>query len=272
MTANANNRFAATTILQEHTKNGVPFYRFPGLSSCNDLQHAVFTRLGGVSAPPFASLNVSYDTGDAAWKVRENLRRVRTAIQATHLVYARQVHGSKILVLDEKVRIHSELPYPFQGFDGFVTRLAGPVMMVKMADCQAIFLFDPERRVAALAHAGWRGSVQDIAARTVQQMQVRFRCRPGRILAAIGPSLGPCCAEFRNWHRELPPEFSEFRVGQNHFDFWALSKEQLLKAGLRPENIEIARVCNKCHSDLFYSYRGEGRTGRFAAVIGIRSR
>ena len=141
-----------------------------------------------------------------------------------------------------------------------------------MADCQAILLYDPVRRVVANVHSGWRGSVSDIAGKTVAAMENRFGCRGRNLVAAIAPSLGPCCAEFRNYREEIPESFWRYKDGAEHFDFWKISRDQLAAAGLTPDNIHAGGLCTRCRTDLFYSYRGEARqTGRFAAVIGLRS-
>jgi YfiH family protein len=258
-----------TETLRCRTNNGVPSYRFRLLGDCPGLQHAVFTRLGGVSSAPFASLNVSYDTQDDAAKVRENLRRVRAAAGTASLVYARQVHGGTLLALHERAFLDPEIPYPLEGVDGFVSSVPGLTMMVKVADCQGVLLFDPKRRVAAAVHAGWRGSVQNIVGKAVHLMAAEFQCRPRDVIAGVSPSLGPCCAEFRNWRHELPEVFLPYQVRPTYFDFWAISRSQLMEAGVPGENIEIAGLCSRCHPDVFYSYRGEGRTGRFAVTIAV---
>ena len=271
MARSANTLLPASETLRPQIENGIPFYKFDRLSEFVSLEHLIFTRLGGVSSPPFASLNVSYDTGDEASRVRENLRRVRAATNCSSLIYARQNHSSNIVLLVEYPRFDPAVPYPLYGKDGFITQLPDLLMMIKVADCQAIFLYDPKNKVAAIIHAGWRGSIQNILANAVHLMRTKFHSDPRDIVAGIGPSLGPCCAEFRHWQQEFPPNFARFQVQENHFDFWAISRHQLLEAGLLSESIEIAELCTKCHREIFYSYRGEGKTGRFAMAIGIKS-
>jgi YfiH family protein len=261
----------ATETLLRHTTNGLPSYRFRLLGQCAGLKHAVFTRLGGVSSAPFASLNVSYDTKDEVSKVRENLRRVSAALTSPSLLYARQVHGSAILALHERPPVDPDRSYPLGGVDGFVSGVPGLTMMIKVADCQAVLLFDRRRQVVAAAHAGWRGSAQNLPGKAVQVMTAEFGCRPRDIVAGISPSLGPCCAEFRNWRTELPESFLPYQVRPTYFDFWAISRAQLMEAGIPRENIEIAGLCTRCHPEVFYSYRGEGRTGRFAVTIGLKA-
>jgi hypothetical protein len=96
-----------------------------------------------------------------------------------------------------------------------------------------------------------------------------FDCRTRDIIAGIGPSLGPCCAEFVNYANEIPPTFWKYKDALDHFDFWSLSRDQLRDAGLQSENICLSNLCTRCNTDRFFSYRGEGITGRFAAVIGL---
>ena len=139
--------------------------------------------------------------------------------------------------------------------------------MVKQADCQAIILFDPVEKVIANIHCGWRGNVNGIIQKVINRMESDFCCYASDLIAAIGPSLGPCCAEFISFQAIFPEEFQEFIQSDNHFDLWQISRMQLAKAGLNNDNIEIANVCTKCNTDLFYSYRAEKDTGRFATVV-----
>jgi copper oxidase (laccase) domain-containing protein len=101
-------------------------------------------------------------------------------------------------------------------------------------------------------------------------MQQHFGCHPGAILAGIGPSLGPCCAEFINYKAEIPKEFWCYKDPDDHFDFWAISSDQLLNAGVLAKHIESSQICTRCRTDEFFSYRAEKTTGRFAAVIGLK--
>jgi copper oxidase (laccase) domain-containing protein len=128
-------------------------------------------------------------------------------------------------------------------------------------------LVDPESRIIANIHSGWRGSISNIAGKTVRALE-RLGLNPAKTLAAVSPSLGPCCAEFVNFKREIPEEFWSFRSGPLHFDFWALTRAQLSEAGIGEQNMEFAARCTVCEKSEFFSYRGEGKTGRMASVIG----
>jgi hypothetical protein len=151
-----------------------------------------------------------------------------------------------------------------------VTSLPKRTLVIQVADCQAVMMYDPNRQVVANVHVGWRGSIQNILARTLRVLEQRFGCQAGHLVVGIGPSLGPCCAEFVNYQTEIPRRFWAYKDDSHHFDFWAISFDQLVEAGVRPENIANSRMCTKCNPDIFFSYRGQGRTGRFAALIGLK--
>jgi YfiH family protein len=138
-----------------------------------------------------------------------------------------------------------------------------------MADCQCILLYDPEKKVIANIHSGWKGSIRNIIGITIDKMIDVFACNPCNINAGISPSLGLCCAEFINYEREIPIDLWKYKNEISHFDFWSLSYDQLISAGLLAENIYISKICTKCNSKIFYSYRRSQRTGRFAGFIGL---
>ncbi|MDX1775540.1 MAG: peptidoglycan editing factor PgeF [Desulfobulbales bacterium] len=227
--------------------------------------HAVFNRTGGVSVSPWDSNNVSHGLGDDPENVRRNRARIKQALGIDHMASARQVHGSEVCHLVEKPAADFEA----DGYDALITNIAGVGLMIQQADCQAVMLFDPENMAVAIVHAGWRGTVAEIIARTVAAMGRAFATQPSALLAAISPSLGPCCAEFINYRSELPAALHSYQVRPNYFDFWAISRDQLRAAGVQPENIHIAGICTCC-SDDYFSYRRDRHTGRFASVLGIR--
>lgn len=199
--------------------------------------------------------------------MRVHLEEIRTLMGADGLVFMDQVHGDRVVaVRSETVKEDTAVP----STDAMITCDSGVAIMVKQADCQGVVLLDPAKNVVANVHCGWRGNVRNILGRVVQEMAASFGCRPADMAVAISPSLGPCCAQYRT-HREIfPEEFQKFRVGDDHFDLRAVSCWQLVEAGIPPENIEVADVCTSCRTDLFYSYRREGETGRFATVVMLK--
>jgi len=248
-----------------------PQLRFALFESYRDrLVHAVFTRHGGVSLPPLDSLNVSYSVGDDPMAIAENRARCTAALglQPGSITTAGLVHGAR--VADAAGSDSEPLPDGSRivpDVDALTTDRPGQGLLITAADCLQVLLFDPQRPAVALAHAGWRGLVAGVLDASVAAMVDRYRSDPARLLAGIGPGLGPCCARFSDPARELPPHFQRFVQGQ-HLDLWAAADHQLRAAGIPPARIEQQAICTRCHRDIFFSHRGDGgKTGRFAAII-----
>ncbi|WP_417914129.1 peptidoglycan editing factor PgeF [Candidatus Electronema sp. JM] len=239
----------------------------------NGLSHGMFSRFGGVSGPPFASLNLSYGVGDSPEHVAANRQIVKQHLGIKHLVSAVQVHGDRVLTAED---VGQDIEY--EGADALVTSQRGVGLLIQQADCQAVLFHDPVREVIGAAHSGWKGSVLNMIAATVCLMQKRYGCDPADLRTVISPSLGPCCAEFVNWRQELPASMHRHQVRENHFDFWAVSREQLMEAGVPAAQIETVGICTICNQD-FFSYRRAvreqgrpGRTGRCGSVIALPSK
>jgi YfiH family protein len=235
------------------------------LFSREDLVHGVFHRWGGVSSGALSNLNVGLFVGDDEKRVMENRDRIKKALCVRVLASAKQIHGDRVKVVGD---VANDIEYG--EYDALVTNSPSVGLMIQQADCQAVMLHDPVKNIVANIHSGWRGSVQNIIGKTISKMQDVYDSDPRNIRAAISPSLGPCCAEFTNYSSELPKSFHKFHVGDQRFDFWAISRAQLCEAGLLPENIEVAGICTACDTN-YFSYRREGRTGRFASVIALNS-
>jgi len=258
-------RYTLSNLIRQD--DGLLHFCFPKLSEQDNLVHAVFTREGGVSGEPFASLNVGASVHDSPALVQQNLARIQACIGAEELVQVNQVHGDDAVVFRKGSAVFAESPC---SADALITNVPGRGLMVKLADCQGVILYDPEKNVVGVVHCGWRGNVQNILGKTVRRMEKEFFCRPAALRAAIGPSLGPCCGEFQGHERYFPEEFRRFQVRENFFDLWAVSCSQLMQAGVAKTHIEISGICTRCRTDLFYSYRKEGKTGRFAVAAMLR--
>lgn len=231
--------------------------------------YRMFNRHGGVSGGLYASLNVGDRVGDEAEAIQENREKIKKKLVVSRLLSAKQVHGTDIFCLTEPLVEDKEV----DDFDALITDLSGVGLMIQQADCQAVLLFDPIREVIAAVHCGWRGSVQGILEKVVAVMVKNYGTAPADLQAIISPSLGPCCAEFVNFRQELPPNFQRFMVGENYFDFWKISRDQLMSVGMLVENIGTTEICTCC-SDDYFSYRrasrlAEGITGRNCSVIAL---
>ncbi len=242
-----------------------PAHTFTNLANHPGLAHGCFHRHGGISPAPYNSLNVSFGVGDAPDNIRQNRLLVKKALGCTSLVSARQVHGDQVAVVRQ-----DDGDQELDGHDALITDVPGVALLIQQADCQAILLYDPHKRVIANIHCGWQGSVAGIIAATLARMTTSFHCDPTHIQAAISPALGPCCAEFIHYKQELPEDFHAFEVEKNHFDFPAISTMQLQEAGLSADHIEVAGICTKCNKDWF-SFRRRRQTGRFCSAIGLLS-
>lgn len=244
-------------------------FQSPALCRFDGLFHAVSCRDGGHSPPPYDGMNLSTGVGDDAHAVKANRRYLQRLTGGVH-VYARQNHGTGVHVITrETTRDPNGILTAPVPADALVTDVRGVHLVIQTADCQSVMLYDPRNGVVANIHSGWRGSVANIIARTIGVMRERFGCDPARMTAAIGPSLGPCCAEFINYAAEIPASLWAYRVGRHHFDFWQISRRQLADTGVPPAQVHTAGICTRCNPHLFYSYRAARQTGRFAALIGM---
>ena len=267
-------------------RDGIRYYTFETLDAHAGLSALVTTRHGGESKGPYATMNLGGKTGDDPQAVRSNRARAASLVgaDAKAFTFGRQVHGVNVVRVPRGYSGGA-----FDNTDAFVTDAPGIPLVILTADCAAIFFFDPKHRAVGVAHAGWRGTVAGIATRTVERMRAEFGSVPGDLIVGIGPSIGPCCYEVGEdviaaVDAALPDHAEEVLVepdmasagsfrasvneGRRHFDLWRANELILMQAGLREENIDIARLCTACHTDMFYSHRAEkGITGRFGGII-----
>ena len=253
------------------TQNNLHLFTFSKFIPFTEIRHGVFTRTGGFSPPPFHSLNAGLAVGDDTSSTLRNRAAIAECMDGSELVFLKQTHETSVVVFDKNA---GEAPSPknrppFSG-DAMVSNVPGKTLAIQIADCQAVALFDPEKQVIANVHSGWRGSIRNISGKCVEVMKTRFGCRPADIIAGISPSLGPCCSEFVHYRAEIPESFWRYKNNRDHFNFWAVTRDQLTDCGLPPQNIELSDLCTKCNDHLFFSYRQAKRTGRFVSVIGLK--
>jgi YfiH family protein len=199
--------------------------------------------------------------GDEQDAVASNRRKAFSLFSATSIHEMQQVHGDTIRFVD------ATSPSVLADCDALLTQTPGCALVVKHADCQAAILFDPHQNAIAAVHCGWRGSVLNIYAATIAAMIEKFGSNPTDLRVAISPSLGPDAAEFQNFRDELPESFWSYGDCKHYFDFWELSQDQLLSAGVERQNIENLRLCTYSDSEKFFSYRRERVTGRHATAV-----
>lgn len=254
-------------------ENGtIRYLASPVLAPFGDLAHAFLTRAGGASAAPFDSLNFGMWGGagaDAPEAIEENFAILGRALGVTrrNLFAIRQVHGCRVAVAEDEGGYGIETPIEA---DAAITALAGVAVGVLTADCLPVLLYDPVKRVAGAAHAGWRGTEKGISVKTVEVMGRRFGSRPEDIMAALGPCIGPCCYEVGT---DVAGRFSSTGAvrkvsGRTTLDIGLANRAQLVATGLKKENITGPDACTACSVTRFFSYRKEsGTTGRQLSFI-----
>ena len=236
--------------------------------------HGWPARHGGVSTEKRASLNLGLKWGDTPENVTKNLARVaaRVGYDAARLRVTRHVHGTDIWAV--------EGPEPASGsYDGLATARVGDVLAAFAADCIPLLFADPVRRVVAAAHAGWRGTVANMAAKMVRTLTDAYGADPATVRVALGPSIGPCCFEVgpevaRAFEDALPgvPGIVVDGARKQHVDLRTATREFLFRAGVAPEHIDASPPCTCCHPERFFSYRRDGTdTGVHMGFIGLEA-
>jgi hypothetical protein len=266
----------------EKTVSHVPLLFFSNLLPFDNLLHAISTRRGGLSSGPYSTLNLGIDTGDDDAIVLKNYAAVSRALafELPLLVASRQVHDTQVAIINKEYQVRSCSPLSpsVTGYDALVTAEPDITLIVRVADCVPIILFDPVQQAASVAHAGWRGTLAGVTEQTVKVMVERCHSAPEHILVGIGPSIGPCCCEVQEHVATLfkskTPQAAcgIMKRGNKLFlNLWEANRLQLLAQGIPAANIEMAQLCTVCCPDLFFSHRREqGKTGRFGAFVGLR--
>ena len=197
------------------------------------------------------------------------------AARASWMLSVKQVHGTDALVVDRGLMKSDRF---LAGWDALVTNQPGIMVAVRTADCVPVLIHDPQRRVVAAVHAGWRGAVAGIVRKTMTVMKSRFGSVPEHLQLSIGPSAGVCCYEvdepvLEKLHKACPDSEQVVRSRRGskaHLDLKLLIRQQALAAGVSPESITSVNVCTICHEDLFFSYRREGKViGTMVSAIGL---
>ncbi|WP_274651843.1 peptidoglycan editing factor PgeF [Paenibacillus humicola] len=251
------------------------------------------SRLGGVSAGPWSSLNCGLHVGDEPDAAVRNRERIAEEIGWPFEAWtcAEQVHGSRVyrVTAEDRGRGRLSRESSVGDADALITGERGVLLTSFYADCVPLYLFDPHRGVIALAHAGWKGTVLQIARAAVEALAAEFGCDPADIRAAIGPSIGLCCYEVGGEALRLSEELASMleagplpdarpqepliaasEGGKARINLKEMNRQIMIKAGILPTHIEMTEWCTGCSTDLFFSHRKEGgKTGRMVSWIGM---
>jgi len=253
-----------------HSRGEVSWITFPG-TEASGLTLAFTTRKGGASRGRYAGLNLSPKDGTASAR-RQNMASVADALKLPAApLFPVQKHTADLSVV-------GFLPRRRPVADGLLTNVPGLPLGVVVADCAPVVLWNPTARAVAVLHCGWRGVVAGIIEAAAVEMARRFGAGP--LHAYVGPAIGMCCyvvgldvAEAVAGSGDNPllgSHFASDSQGLLRFDLAGHVRDRLALVGVPPDNIEVVELCTSCESELFYSYRRDGVTGRCAAIAMIR--
>ncbi len=268
----------------DEMEGAVPYLSFPMFRDTGLVTDGFSTRLGGVSEGCFSSLNLSFDRGDDRAAVAENFRRMGEAlgVRCEDMVLSQQTHTTNIRIVTDEDRgkgITRERDYT--DIDGLITNVPGICLVTTYADCVPLYFLDPAKKVIALSHSGWRGTVGKIGKKTVELMHDKFGSDPADILAAVGLSVCQDCYEVsadvidrfkevfdRSAWDEL---FYEKPDGKYQLDLWKANEKIFLEAGIRKDHIAVTNVCTHCNSGILYSHRAMGdKRGNLCAFLTLK--
>ena len=244
----------------------IPF-AFPGAPG---VRCAFQTRDWGVSEGPYGGGNIAYTVGDDPLRVSANRLDLAASLELAESAELDQIHGDTLVFDPPPSPLERFVEPPaFPKGDGLATDKPGIGLIIKTADCQPIMLAHKSGKYIAALHAGWRGNRINFPGSGVAAFCVHYGLDPAEVIAVRGPSLGPDAAEFVNFEQEWGDEFLPwYNTATRRMDLWALTRHQLLAAGLKAENIHAIDLCTYARADLFHSFRRDNsKSGRQASCI-----
>ena len=277
--------------MEQHITNDIVWFQFDLFKQFEGLiSHGVFARKGGVSQPPFATLNAGPTVADDPAALMENYARIRATLPGHHRLFgAIPGHGTDILEVTQAYLDDQETPAIIlrRDLDGLLTRMRGIGLFWAVADCTTMLMVDPVHQAIAVIHAGWRGTSQAIAVKAIHMMEDTYGTRPADLCIGIGPTIGACCYEV---NEKVRAAFEAHPIAREHahfttiqatnsageaytslrLDIAASNCAQLVAAGVPDDHIELSGICTGDRRDLFFSNRMENsNTGRFAVVLAL---
>ncbi len=285
--------------LTYHSSRGVEWFTSPLLDRYDFVIHAFSTRVGGVSEGDVGSLNLSIarevamhmeESEEACRaKVNENHARLAAAVgyPADALIFSNQTHTDNIRIMQDIDRGNGfTRPNEYQDTDGMMTDITGQALMTFHADCVPLLLVDPVHKAIANVHSGWKGTIKGIGTKAVQKMHEVYGSDPGKIVAAIGPSICQDCFEVSEDVAQLfcekydparcpdlvrPGRITDEGEQKYHVNLQAACLENFLEAGMKREHISLPDICTACNREFLFSHRAsQGRRGNHAAVLMLR--
>ena len=265
-------------------KEGVTFLTYPAFEEMPEIVHGFSTRLGGVSEGIYSSMNLSFTRGDKEEAVKENYRRISSAMgfEMENIVTSDQTHTANVRRVTEEDRGNGiTKPRPYKDVDGMITNVPGIVLATFYADCVPLYFVDPVQKAIGLSHSGWRGTVSKIGKITVEKMSEEYGTRPEELYAAVGPSICQKCYEVsedvaEEFRRAFDPKywntlFYKKENGKYQLNLWEANRIVLLESGIPEDHISMPNLCTCCNPEFLFSHRAsKGKRGNLGAFLGIR--
>jgi len=243
------------------------------LNSFSNLTHCFTTKDGGVGNGVYASLNLAFHVKDDDETVNQNhiLLANELNYKRKTLVHMKQIHSNIVHIVTSNDNFQNP-----PTCDALITDKLSTPLMVMVADCSPILFYDSVQKVIAVAHAGRQGAFKNIVKNVIDSFDNNYGSNSKDILVTIGASIGECCyevgAEIYKEAKELDLTCSMSKEGDNHYlNVSDILKNQLLKAGIKEKHIEISSECSCCKNETYFSYRADGKTGRFCGLIMLKN-
>jgi YfiH family protein len=248
------------------------FYTFNNLSQYKNCKHFITKK----DINEKYAFSLALHTNEEKKDIITNRSKINALFPRMQFIVANQTHSDNIKIISHNnnswltdIKAHA-----IENCDALITNEKNIMLTILTADCVPVLLFDKNKKVVAVIHAGWKGTEQQITAKTVNKMKELFQSNPEDIIAGIAPSIGKCCYEVE-WnvakHFQNIKNGYEEKANKQMVDLPYINKIQLLESGLKEENIECSNICTSCEVEEYFSYRKEGGcSGRFMSIIGLK--
>ena len=270
--------------MKQNRAGEIEYLTFPLLEETGMVRHLFTTRMGGVSQGIYRTMNLSYTRGDEKAAVDENYRRISSVLGCSRedIVCSDQTHTVNLRVATRQDGGKGIVkPKDYHDIDGLLTDEPGLVLATFYADCVPLYFVDTKNRAVALAHSGWRGTVNKMGEVMLKKMHDVYGTEPEDVYAAIGPSICQECYEVGSevadvFHQSFPAQWQKMlkngcREGKYQLDLWEANRMVLLNAGILESHLEVTDLCTCCNSRVLFSHRASnGKRGNLAAFMELR--
>ncbi len=240
---------------------------FQKVLETNEVMAGFTNRWGGVSKSPYNTLNLALHVGDKKEDVFKNRKLLakELGVDSESFTWMNQVHSDTIVIVTKGGEVLET--------DGLITTQPELALMVLVADCVPILFYDSRQKIIAVAHAGREGSFLNIAGKMILKLEKEFNSSPQDVKVFLGPSIQKECYQV---DQKIVGRFEKrwgkkYIYNETNLDLPLLNQDQLLKVGVKKENIFVSKICNHCDQNYFSYRRAEGnQTGRFAGIVFLK--